>query len=45
MQKKLRKQFYLGLTYIDWNLGATNTIFHKFSSQKPISALNWLVEF
>ena len=43
--KKIELQFCLGLTYIDWNLGDTNTNFPKFRSQKSISALNWLAEF
>ena len=42
--KKLEFQFCLGLTYIDWDLGAKTPNFPKFRSQKHISALSWLAE-
>ena len=43
--KKIELQFWLVLTYIDWNLGVKNPNFPKFMPQKPISALNWHAEF
>ena len=43
--KMIELLFWLGLTYIDWNLGAKTQNFPKFRSQKPISALNWQAEF
>ena len=36
--KKIELQLWLGLTYIDWNLGVKNPTFHKFMPKKPISA-------
>ena len=49
MQKNLKKielQFCLGLTYIDWNLGAkTPQVSPNLGPIKSISALNWLAEF
>ena len=43
--KKIELQFWLGLTYIDWNLGAKNPNFPKFMPKKPISAKKLELQF